>query len=97
VRVVVNFRVCEIATALQLIAPTGFKRSINPITNPNRVYNYFNTSQLVSEMVGTETALGSHVVYVTLNYTKVRIYFGRGTAFNPRQLSPWFGDHLFVA
>jgi hypothetical protein len=40
VRVVVNCRVCELATALYLLVVTICKCSINPITDPNPVYSH---------------------------------------------------------
>jgi hypothetical protein len=42
----------------------GFKRSINPITNPNPVntYGYTYTYLLVSEVVSLDTALHSSVI-----------------------------------
>jgi hypothetical protein len=37
VHTVVNYNVCEIAVALELIVVTSCKRSINSVTNPNPV------------------------------------------------------------
>jgi hypothetical protein len=44
-RAVVNFRLCEIAAALELIAVTSYKRSVHPITNPIPVYIHSYTWQ----------------------------------------------------
>jgi hypothetical protein len=36
----VNYRVCQLAIAIQLFVFTSSKCSINPITNPHPVYSY---------------------------------------------------------
>jgi hypothetical protein len=43
VRVVVNYRVCDLAIALWLLVVMIHKCSINPITNPNPVYSHTHT------------------------------------------------------
>jgi hypothetical protein len=40
---VVNYRVCELAIALQFFVVTIWKYSINPITNPNPVCSHLYT------------------------------------------------------
>jgi hypothetical protein len=45
VRAVVDCRVCELVTALQLLVVTICKCSVNPITIPNPIYSHTNTCQ----------------------------------------------------
>jgi hypothetical protein len=57
VRAAVNYRECELATALQFLVDTVCKWSINPITNPATVYNHSYTSHHMPCLLLTATAV----------------------------------------